>query len=172
MVISKNFKHNNIKTENPKWRRKKTNQKLGILLNHTKKSRIRETKHLSTDADSSTDNTVGWTKNTQKPNFLKNKKNHPKRKKLKNVWKYAKINNMPFDQRSLIHQETWFPGGPRRPKNPFFLKNGKITKNKKNSNMSRDMPKLAIRPSTRGLYLIHREVWFLPCFVRQNQPKK
>ena len=26
-----------------------------------KKSRIRDTKHLSTDADSSTDTTVGWT---------------------------------------------------------------------------------------------------------------
>ena len=36
-----------------------------------KKSRIRETKHLSTDADISTDTTVGWTKNTQKPKFLK-----------------------------------------------------------------------------------------------------
>ena len=35
-----------------------------------KKSRIRETKNLSTDADSSTDTTVGWTKNTQKPNFF------------------------------------------------------------------------------------------------------
>ena len=34
------------------------------------KSRIRETKHLSTDADSSTDTTVGWIKNTQKPNFF------------------------------------------------------------------------------------------------------
>ena len=34
------------------------------------KSRIRETKHLSTDADSSTDTTVGWTKNTQKPKFF------------------------------------------------------------------------------------------------------
>ena len=32
-----------------------------------KKSHIRETKHLSTDADSSTDTTVGRTKNTQKP---------------------------------------------------------------------------------------------------------
>ena len=32
-----------------------------------KKSRIRETKHLSTDADSSTDTTVGWTKKTKKP---------------------------------------------------------------------------------------------------------
>ena len=34
------------------------------------KSRIRETKHLSTDADSITDTTVGWTKNTQKPKFF------------------------------------------------------------------------------------------------------
>ena len=34
-----------------------------------KKSRIRETKHLSTDADSSTNTTVGWTKNTKKPKF-------------------------------------------------------------------------------------------------------
>ena len=33
------------------------------------KSCIRETKHLSTDADSSTDTTVGWTKNTQKTQF-------------------------------------------------------------------------------------------------------
>ena len=43
-----------------------------------KKSRIRETKHLSTDADSSTDITVGWTKNTQKPNFFENGTNYPK----------------------------------------------------------------------------------------------
>ena len=35
-----------------------------------KKSRIRETKHLSTDADSSTDAMGGWTKNTQKPDFF------------------------------------------------------------------------------------------------------
>ena len=34
-----------------------------------KKSRIRETKHLSTDADSSTDAIGGWTKNTPKPDF-------------------------------------------------------------------------------------------------------
>ena len=64
------------------------------------KSRLRETKHLSTDGDSSTDTTVGWTKNTQKPNFFKNGKNYLKRK---------------------------------------------------NSKTSRDMPKLAIYPSTRGL---------------------
>ena len=34
-----------------------------------KKSRIQETKHLSTDADSSTDAIGGWTENTQKPIF-------------------------------------------------------------------------------------------------------
>ena len=38
------------------------------------KSRIREKKHLSTDADSSTNTTVGWNKNTQKPIFLKTEK--------------------------------------------------------------------------------------------------
>ena len=65
-----------------------------------KKSRIRETSNLSTDADSSTDTTVGWTKNTQKPEKNKNGKNYPKQK---------------------------------------------------NSKTSRDMQKLAIYPSTRGL---------------------
>ena len=39
-----------------------------------KKSRIQETKHLSTDADSSTNTTVGWTKNTQKQKKFKNRK--------------------------------------------------------------------------------------------------
>ena len=63
------------------------------------KSRIRETKHLSTDADSSTDAIGGWTKNTPKPNFFENGKNHAKCK---------------------------------------------------NSKKSRNMPKLAIRSSTRG----------------------
>ena len=43
-------------------------------LNNKKKSCIRETKHLSTDADSITDTTVGWIKNTQKPEFKKNGK--------------------------------------------------------------------------------------------------
>ena len=49
------------------------------------KSRIRETKHLSTDADSSTDTTLGWTKNTQKPNFFEKRKKSSKTQKLKNV---------------------------------------------------------------------------------------
>ena len=68
---------------------------------NVEKSRIRETKHLSTDADSSTDTTVGWTKNTQKPNF--------------------------------------------------FEKRKKIIQNAKTQKTSRDMPILAIYPSTRGL---------------------
>ena len=46
------------------------------------KSRIQQTKHLSTNADSSIDTTVGWTKNTQKPDFFKKWK---KNQKLKNV---------------------------------------------------------------------------------------
>ena len=50
-----------------------------------RKSRIRETKNLSIDADSSTDTTVGWTKNTQKPNFFEKRKKSSKKQKLKNV---------------------------------------------------------------------------------------
>ena len=49
-----------------------------------KKYRIRETKNLSTDADSSTDTTVGWTKNTPKPNFFEKRKKSSKTQKLKN----------------------------------------------------------------------------------------
>ena len=71
----------------------------GHNVNH--KSRTRETNHLSTDADSSTDAIGGWTKNTPKPDFFeKLKKKHPKCK---------------------------------------------------NSKTSREMPKLAIHPLTRGL---------------------
>ena len=73
------------------------NKNLG---NYKKKSRIRETSNLSTNADSSTDTTVGWTKNKQKPKKIKNGKNNLKQK---------------------------------------------------NSKTSRDMPKLAIHPSTIGL---------------------
>ena len=42
------------------------------------KSRIRETKHLSTDADSSTIAIVGWTKNKPKPNFFEKRKKSSK----------------------------------------------------------------------------------------------
>ena len=60
-----------------------------------------------------------------KPDFLEKQKNSPKTQKLKNVLKYDKISDTPFDQRSLINREAWFPGGPRILKNPIFLKNGK-----------------------------------------------
>ena len=35
-------------------------------------------KHLSTDADSSIDTIVGWTKNTQKPDLFEKRKKSPK----------------------------------------------------------------------------------------------
>ena len=44
-----------------------------------------ETKHLSTDADSSTNAIGGWTKNTQKPIFFEKRKKSPKTQKLRNV---------------------------------------------------------------------------------------
>ena len=50
-----------------------------------KKSRIRETKHLSTDADISTDAIGGWTKNTPKPDFFEKRKKSSKTQKVKNV---------------------------------------------------------------------------------------
>ena len=49
---------------------------------------------------------------------------------LRNVQKYDKISNTPFDQRSLIHREAWFPPcfvG----QNPIFLKAEKIIQNAK-----------------------------------------
>ena len=137
----------------------------------------------------------------QNPIFLKNEKKSSKLQKIKNVQRYAKISDTPFAQRSLIHREAWFPGGPRIPKNPIFLKNRNVHQNAKTQNCleicqnqryalrpevsnpsgsvvsgwtkntqkpdffetqkkasktqksktSRDMPKLAIRPLTRGL---------------------
>ena len=50
-----------------------------------------------------------WTKNTQKPNFFEKRRKSSKTKKIKNVFRYAKISDMPFDQSSLIHREAWFP---------------------------------------------------------------
>ena len=90
---------------------------------HLTKSHIRETKHLSTDADSSTNTRVGWTKNTQKPNFFYAKKIIQNAK----TQKYAKISDTPFDQRSLIHREAWFPGVPTH----FFEKRKKSPKTQK-----------------------------------------
>ena len=45
--------------------------------------------------------------------------------KLKNVQRYAKISDIPFDQRSLIHREAWFPPCfemKNQQKNKLFLR--------------------------------------------------
>ena len=63
-ILSANSDVNDLKDKVWLWR-------CEINYNKTKKwfykSHIRKTLNLSTDADSSTDTTVGWTKNTQKP---------------------------------------------------------------------------------------------------------
>ena len=51
----------------------------------------------------------GWTTNTQKTDFFEKQKKSFKTQKIKNLQRYAKISDTPFDQRSLIHQEVWFP---------------------------------------------------------------
>ena len=56
-----------------------------MLIDIFLKSRIRETKRLSTDADSSTDAIGGWTKNTPKPDFFWKTEKSSKTQKLKNV---------------------------------------------------------------------------------------
>ena len=71
------------------WRTERYVESKHILedkqLSGKQKSLIRETKHLSTDADSSTDTIVWWTKNTPKPNFFEKRKKSPITQKLKNV---------------------------------------------------------------------------------------
>ena len=51
----------------------------------------------------------GWTKNTPKPELFEKRNKSSQTQKLKNLQKYAKINDTPFAQRSLIHREAWFP---------------------------------------------------------------
>ena len=58
---------------------------IALCQNTNQKSRIRDTKPLLTNADSSTDTTVGWTKNTQKPDFFEKRKKSSKTQKLKNI---------------------------------------------------------------------------------------
>ena len=66
-----------------KWSSDATQKPFGG--NRYEKSRIRETKHLSTDANSSIDTTGGWTKNTQIPKKFEKRKKSSKLQKLKNV---------------------------------------------------------------------------------------
>ena len=76
---------------------------------------------------------------------------HLKRKKFKNIEKYAKNSDRPFHQRSPIHWEAWFPGGPRIPQNLIFKKHRKNNPKSEKLKKSRNMPKLAKNPLTRGL---------------------
>ena len=66
------------------------------------------------------------------PIFLKNGKNHQKRKNSESL-EVRQNQHTPFDQRSLIHREAWFLGGPRIPKNPSLKKNRKNYPKRKNS---------------------------------------
>ena len=114
----------------------------------------------------------GWTKNTPKPDcFFEKRKKSSKTQKLKNIQKYAKISDTLFDQRSLIHREAWFPGGPRIPQNPiFFEKRKKSSKTRKLKNGQR-YAKISDTPFDQTS-LIHLEAWFPPCFVRQVSNNK
>ena len=67
----------------------------------------------------------GWTKNIQKPDFFEKRKKSSKTQKLKNVQRYSKISDTPFDQRSLVHREAWFPPcfvRQNKQKKKFFLR--------------------------------------------------
>ena len=65
----------------------KLGRKPKIFLKVIQRFGIRETSNLTTDADSSTKTTVGWTKNTQKPKIKNTQKlkKLSKTEKLKNV---------------------------------------------------------------------------------------
>ena len=82
------------------------------------------------------------------PTFLKNGKKSPKTQKLRN----SEVSNPSGSVFS-----TMFCWTKNTPKPDFFEKRKKSSK-RKNSKTSRNNPKLAIRPSTRGL--IHWEAWF------------
>ena len=75
----------------------------------------------------------------QNPIFLKNRKKSSKRKNSKNVQRYAKISNIPFDQRSLIHPEVWFSTcfvrQNQQKKKTFFARRFQTTTKQKCSNL-------------------------------------
>ena len=102
--------------------------------------------------------------------FFEKQKKSSKTQKLTNVQKYAKISDMPFDQRSLVHREACLPGGPRIPQNPNCLKNRKKSSKMQKLKTVQKYAKISDTPFDQRS-LIHWEAWFPPCFVRQNQPK-
>ena len=104
------------------------------------------------------------------PKFLKSGK-IIKTQKLKSVQKYAKISNTPFNQRSLIHQEAWFPGGARIPQNPNCVKNRKNHQKRKKIKNVQKYAKISDSTFDQRS-LISRKVLFPPCFVRQYQAQK
>ena len=67
----------------------------------------------------------------QNPIFLKNGKKSLNTQKLKNVQKYAKISDTPFDQRSLSIGKRGFRVDQEHPKTQIFLKTEKIIQNAK-----------------------------------------
>ena len=73
-----------------------------------------------------------------------------------NVNMFTIVKNPEYGRQSISQQMRIVApipqeNGPRIPKNPIFLKNGKNHPKRKNSKTSRDLPILAIYPSTRGL---------------------
>ena len=74
------------------------------------------TKHLSTNADSSTDTTVGWTKNTLKPNFLKNGKKYPKCKISKTSRDMPKLAIFPLTEGLKLIENRGFGVDQEYPK--------------------------------------------------------
>ena len=145
----------------------------GPLLYHSqkkKKSRIRETKHLSTDADSSTNAIGGWTKNTPKPFFFLREKIIPNAKTQKRL-------EICQNQQYALRSEVSNPSGrvvsrwtKNTQKTDFFEKRKQSSKTQKLKNVQR-YAKISDTPFDQRS-LIHREAWFPPCFVRQNQQKK
>ena len=86
----------------------------------------------------------GWTKNTPKPVLFEKLIFFSKTQKLKIVQKYTKISDTPFDQRSLIHWEAWFPPcfvGQNQPKQFFFFWRFQTTSKQKCSNLRPLFPK-------------------------------
>ena len=72
----------------------------------------------------------------KKTDFFEKRKISSKTQKIKYDQKYAKISKMPFNQRSLIHREAWFPCGPRIPQHLiFFEKRKKSQKTQKLKNV-------------------------------------
>ena len=115
----------------------------------------------------------GGPRRPQNPIFFEKRNKSLKRQKLKIVQKYAKISNMPFHQRSLIHWEGWFPPcfflTKNTPKLNFF-KQKKSYKTQKLKNIYK-YSKISNTPFDQRS-LTNRKAWFPPCVVRQYQPKK